>query len=97
VASWPLGDGRAIGTAESFDESGDTRVNLVSSRGVTITLTAKLPGATRFASLHYASPRPLPRDAMLRRARELAASWPRDPGSPSSSHAESPAAHSDHE
>jgi hypothetical protein len=97
VASWLLGDGRTIGTDESFDESGDTRVNLVSSRGVTITLTAKLPGSTRFASLHYASPRPLPRDEMLRRARELAASWPRDPGSPSSSHAESPAAHSDHE
>jgi hypothetical protein len=61
--------------AESFEESGNARVNLVYPRSATLTLSATLPGATRFASLHYASPRPLPRDEMLRRAKELATAW----------------------
>jgi hypothetical protein len=75
VATWRLAGHENLDVAESFEESGNTRVNLVYPRSATLTLTTKLPGATSFASLHYASPRPMPRDAMLRRAQELATAW----------------------
>ncbi len=77
VASWPIAGYQDLEVAESFEENRDTRVNLVYPRGATITLIAKfpLPGTTRFASLHYASPRPMPRVELQRRAREQAAAW----------------------
>jgi hypothetical protein len=73
VASWRIAGYDALDVAESFEESGNTRVNLVYPRSATITLVTRLPGAARFASLHYASPKPLSLDEMLRRARALTA------------------------
>ncbi|MBA3672070.1 MAG: DUF2264 domain-containing protein, partial [Gemmatimonadaceae bacterium] len=80
VASWELRGGRGMETTESFDESGDTRVNLVYPRSATITLAGTLSGATTLASLHYASARPLRLAAVQSRARTLTALWGR--GSP---------------
>lgn len=74
VATWLLSGYDSLEVAESFEESGNTRVNLVSPRGATLTLRAKL-GAQSFGSLHYASPRPLPRAELLRRGEELAMAW----------------------
>jgi hypothetical protein len=75
VATWRLAGYDALDVTESFDERGDTRVNLVYPRSATLTLATRLPGATTFASLHYASPKPLSHDEMLRRARDLMDAW----------------------
>ena len=66
VATWRLAGYPTLDGSESRD-------NLVYARAAVHTLRATLPGATTFASLHYASPRPLPHADVLRRARELAA------------------------
>jgi hypothetical protein len=75
VATWSLAGYRELSVAEWFEESHNTRVNLVYPRSATLTHTAKLPGVATFASLHYASPRPMPHAAMQRRAKELTALW----------------------
>jgi hypothetical protein len=66
VATWRLG-----GYAEL--EGSESRTNLVYPRASVHTLRATLPGASTFASLHYASPRPLSHAELLRRGRALAA------------------------
>jgi hypothetical protein len=66
VVSWSL----AGYTTLDGSESGE---NLVHARAAVNTLRATLPGPTTFASLHYASPRPLPHAEVLRRGRALAA------------------------
>jgi hypothetical protein len=75
VATWRLAGYRELSVAEWFEEKRNTHVNLVYPRSATLTHTAKLPGITRFASLHYASPKPMPHAAMLRRAKELTSLW----------------------
>lgn len=90
VASWRLAGYESVTVHESFEESGNTRVNMVHPRGATLTLTSKLPGPTGLASLHYAGARPLPAAELSRRARALASEWPHDPGSSSSSHPNHP-------
>lgn len=75
VAAWRLAGYDDIGLAESFDESGSVRVNMIWPRSATLSLAAKLDSTARVASMHYASPKPLSSAAMLRRARELTTTW----------------------
>ncbi|HEU4632281.1 MAG TPA: DUF2264 domain-containing protein [Gemmatimonadaceae bacterium] len=68
VVSWRLAGYAALEGSESAE-------NLVHPRAAVNTLTARLPGPTAFASLHYASPRPMRHADVLRRGQELAAAW----------------------
>jgi hypothetical protein len=68
VVSWQLGGYTALA-------GGESRENLVYPRAAVNTLSVRLPGPTTFASLHYASPKPLELRDVLRRGRALAAKW----------------------
>jgi hypothetical protein len=65
--------------SESFEETGNRRVNLVHPRQVVNTLGARIPGTTEFVSIHYASPRPLSWREIRRQGEALAATWGRSP------------------
>ncbi|HET8654020.1 MAG TPA: DUF2264 domain-containing protein [Longimicrobiaceae bacterium] len=75
VATRSLAGYEALDASEWFDEDRDRRVNLVYPRQVVNTLAARAGSAPRFASLHYASPRPLAWKEIRRRGEELAAGW----------------------
>lgn len=61
-----------IDVVESFGKDASGPVNLISPRMAVITLRAPLrPGRNVLESLHYASPRPLPRLEILRQALNL--------------------------
>jgi hypothetical protein len=75
LLTWNLDGYGHLSVVESFEESRRTRVNIIYPRMAVNTLTGRVPGRVRFASLHYASPRPLKLEAILRRGEELAAGW----------------------
>ena len=74
VAAWNVGGYETLEVAQSFEETGRRNVNIVHAECAVNTLRAKLTTArTVFASLHYASPAPMSRADILRRAAELMA------------------------
>lgn len=74
LVSWNLDGYEKLEASESFSESGRRDVNIVYPRMVVNTLRAPVSKAhLTFASLHYASPQPLPMQEILRRAAEIIA------------------------
>lgn len=62
LVSWDVSGHGSLDVATTFDPAKTENVNLVHARSAVVTLRRKLPGADtlRLASLHYASPKPLP-------------------------------------
>lgn len=79
VASWALsGYGEPLTYVQSFEESGRKNTNLLAPQNAVITLKSKLAAQTlTLASLHYASPKPRPRQEILERATALKALLPK--------------------
>jgi hypothetical protein len=77
VATWHVGGRPASTVATSFDPQKQTRVNIIHPRCAVITLADPLDhdGPFAFSSLHYASPKPLPPDAIRQRAADLLKHW----------------------
>jgi len=69
LVTWPLNGYVTCTTAETFEESQRTRTNLIHASIIVPTLRGPL--SKQFASLHYASPRPLAREQILRRRDEI--------------------------
>ena len=68
VVTWNLKGYETAEVARWFEETWRRKVNAIYPRMAVNTLRAKLSeGATELASLHYASPRPLPEAEILRR------------------------------
>ncbi|MBW3553174.1 MAG: DUF2264 domain-containing protein, partial [Gemmatimonadetes bacterium] len=84
VATWSLTGYDRLSAVEWFDESRNTRVNIIHPRMVVNSLEGRLGGPTTLASLHYASPRPIELEVLLRRGEELAAGWRARPLEPAS-------------
>jgi hypothetical protein len=79
VASWALAGHDTSRTAIDFDEKGGAGVNLVYPHVAVVTLTGALPaGRSTFASLNYASPKPLDAAALHQRASELIQLWTKE-------------------
>jgi hypothetical protein len=76
LVTWSLSGYEKITLADSFAENGRRDVNIVSPRMAVNTLVTALPAERiTVASLHYASPHPLDRKDIFRRADELTAAW----------------------
>jgi hypothetical protein len=74
VATWNAGGYETLEVAQSFEETGRRNVNIVHAACAVNTLRGKLASQRAvFASLHYASPAPMNRADILRRAAELMA------------------------
>ena len=74
VATWNAGGYETLEVAQSFEETGRRNVNIVHAECAVNTLRGKLASQRAvFASLHYASPAPMNRADILRRAAELMA------------------------
>lgn len=72
VAAWNVSGYGPAKIAEWFEETKQTRVNIVHPRMATLTLVAPIDGPrTKVACLTYASPKPLPAAAIAKRATEL--------------------------
>jgi hypothetical protein len=85
LVSWNLGGHESIDVVTSFDPTKKENVNLVHAKSAVVTLRRKVgkDGAFRLASLHYASPKPMGMDEVLRRGEEIAAEWNNNaPGKP---------------
>ncbi len=76
ILSWNIVGYETMGVTKSFDEDGQQSVNAVYPHMAVNTLRANVR-ATRInlMSLHYASPRPFKKTEILRRGKQLAASW----------------------
>jgi hypothetical protein len=74
IATRSLAGYERLHAVEWFDE-GRTRVNIIHPRMVVNSLEGQLGGPATFASLHYASPRPLEPEEILRRGEELVSVW----------------------
>lgn len=75
LVTWKLAGYEKLNVAEWFEETKRTRVNIIYPRMAVNTLIGRVPEQVEFASLHYASPRPMELEAILRRGEELAAGW----------------------
>ncbi|MDQ3605550.1 MAG: hypothetical protein M3418_05090, partial [Gemmatimonadota bacterium] len=73
LVTWKLAGYHQLSAAEWFEETKRARVNIIYPRMAVNTLIGRLPAQGEFASLHYASPRPMELEAILRRGGELAA------------------------
>lgn len=72
VATWNMAGYERLEVAQSFEETGRRTVNIVYAECAVNTLRAKLASdRSTFASLHYASPRPLARAELMRAAEKL--------------------------
>ena len=74
IASWNIGGFEQLEATEVFDKSIPPNVNIIYPRMVVNTLRQPLTAErTTLVSLHYASPRPLKTNELMRRASRLVA------------------------
>ena len=72
IAAWNVSGYAAPEIVEWFDETKQTRVNIVHPRMAVLTLVAPIDGPRmKVASLTYASPKPMAADELEKRAAEL--------------------------
>ncbi len=76
IVTWNICGYERMGVDASFEEGERENVNILSPRMAVNTLVMALPAERiTVASLHYASPHPLDRKDIFRRADELTAAW----------------------
>ncbi len=77
IAAWNVSGYGAPEAVEWFDETKQTRVNIVHPRMATLTFVAPINGLRmKVASLTYASPKPIPIDEIAKRAADIRAASP---------------------